>query len=188
MSETAHKAKEGSRYQEDGFNITSSMSTFNLTLHPLLLYGKKGRYNCKAQWVSRLLNPKWVASKTDEEENYNRFLFSPVHMALLLNHPGTQGYAQLAPTCVNWVDICCIMHIKARISQKEDVTAEDINILSLAVSSNVFDKLKSLICSCWTRFCTPAATDKVAPAGNYSSVRTRCKIFPHGRAITQLVV
>jgi len=50
MFETAHKAKEGSRYQEDGFNVNSSMSTFSLTFQPLLLYSKKGRCNCKAQW------------------------------------------------------------------------------------------------------------------------------------------
>lgn len=42
-------------YQEDGFNIQSSMATFSLRLHPQLLYSRKGKCDCKAQWVSRLL-------------------------------------------------------------------------------------------------------------------------------------
>lgn len=64
------------------------------------------------------------------------------------------------------------MLFKPRISQEKDVTRDDINILNLAVPGNVLRKLKSLICSCCTHFCTPAAMGKVAPAGNYSSVRT----------------
>lgn len=81
-SETAHKAKAGSSYREDGFHTQSSMATSSLRLHPRLLCSKKGNCNCKAQWVSRLLNPEDVANKADEltgshkeENNINTFSF-----------------------------------------------------------------------------------------------------------------
>lgn len=79
------------------------MATFSLRLHPQLLYSRKGKCNCKAQWVSRLL-------KVLQAKQMNSWV--PVRKKIIIHShfSSTRGivaklpwelrYAQLAPTCV----------------------------------------------------------------------------------------
>lgn len=79
-----------------------------------------------------------------KEENDNRFSSFSSTCGIVAKSAWVLMVCAACTNLCSWIDICCIMHIKPRISQEKDVTAGDIKNLNLAVSDHVLGGSRAL--------------------------------------------